>query len=104
MTVTTTKLHFFHKLCTYYYELPAYVDEETWEFKSGVYTTTYASQRSTKMYRLFSYSDRVWTQGPRGGVKIVKDDRTNMYGYVTKDEEIMKEFMWVKLQAQPLSS
>lgn len=98
------KLHRFAKLSTYYYELPAYIDEETWEFKSGVYAVPFVENRTTKMYRMFSYSDRVWTQGPRGGVKIVKDDRNNMYGYVTKDEEIMKEFMWVKLQAQPLSS
>jgi hypothetical protein len=97
------KLHRFAKLSTYYYELPAYIDEETWEFKSGIYMLQFREQRTTKMYRMFSYSDRVWIQGPRGGVKIVKDDRTNLYGYVTKDTELMKEFMWVKLKAQSLS-
>jgi hypothetical protein len=45
----------------------------------------------------------VWRQGPKGGVKLVKD-RWSWYGsnkYVTKDEKAIKEFMWVKLQAQP---
>lgn len=51
-----------------------------------------------------SYSHRVWVQGPKGGVKIIKNrlSNTNLYGYVTKNEGLMKEFMWVKLQAQTL--
>ena len=48
------------------------------------------------------FSDKVWRQGPKGGVKIVKDRNAPASSqYVTKDEKIMKEFMWVKLQAQP---
>ena len=50
-----------------------------------------------------SYSNKVWVQGSRGGVKIIKDRTSNIYGYVTKNEELMKEFMWVKLKAQPLA-
>jgi len=59
----------------------------------------------TKINRCVSYSHKVWKQGPRGGVKIIKDRMgTDFYGYVTKNEEAMKEFMWVKLQAQPLAN
>ena len=53
-----------------------------------------------------SYSHRVWVQGPRGGVRIIKDrSGTDFdYGYLTKNEKAMKEFMWVKLKAQPLGN
>ena len=47
-----------------------------------------------------SYSNRVWIQGPKGGVRL--KDEYNIFRYVTKDEKLMKEFMWVKLKAQPL--
>ena len=44
-------------------------------------------------------------QGPRGGVKIVKD-RINyyggVYGYITTNKKAMKEFVWIKLSARPL--
>jgi hypothetical protein len=55
--------------------------------------------------RLITISDKVWRQGPKGGVKIVKDraSRTHYVGYVTTNEKIMKDFMWVKLQAQPFT-
>lgn len=48
------------------------------------------------------FSDKVWRQGPKGGVKIVKDRNEHAPSqYVTKDEKIMKQFIWVKLQAKP---
>ncbi len=50
-----------------------------------------------------SYSHRVWVQGPKGGVKMLKDRVGYTYGYVTKNEELMKEFMWVKLKSQTLA-
>jgi len=75
------------------------------EFTKGVTSIPYRREYHTKILRCISYSDRVWIQGPRGGVKIVKNrrDMTNVYGYVTKNEKLMKEFMWVKLQAQTLA-
>jgi hypothetical protein len=56
--------------------------------------------------RLSHNCDRVWVQGPRGGVKIVKD-KINWYGgvyggYVTNNKKAMKEFAWIKLSARPL--
>jgi hypothetical protein len=56
--------------------------------------------------RLSYNSDRIWMQGPRGGVKIVKD-RINYYGgfgygYITTNKKAMKEFTWIKLSARPL--
>jgi len=53
--------------------------------------------------RLAMNSDRVWCQGPKGGVKIVKDRRTypgGMYGYITNNNKAMKEFAWIKLSAR----
>jgi hypothetical protein len=75
------------------------------EFSKGVTSIPWKREYTTKITRCISYSDRVWVQGPRGGVKIVKNrrDMTNVYGYVTKNEKLMKEFMWVKLQAQTLA-
>ena len=55
-------------------------------------------------FRLIGDSIKVWRQGPKGGVKIFKD-RTGthkLHRYVTNNEEQMKEFFWIKLQAQPL--
>ena len=57
--------------------------------------------------RLFRESDVVYCQGPRGGVKVVHTnywmrDRPN-FGYITKDAEAMKQFVWVKLKARELT-
>lgn len=83
----------------YYCEIPG---NYTREFSKGVTTIPWKREYTTKITQCIMYSDRVWVQGPRGGVKIVKNkrDMTNVYGYVTKNEQLMKEFMWVKLQAQ----
>ena len=95
--------------CTYYFEIARdYTDGiDTW--KKGVYSAEgymdayYGWQTRTK-----HVSTRIWRQGPKGGVKIVKDFNSvtgrelSGYRYVTKDEEMMKKFMWVKLSAQPI--
>ena len=49
---------------------------------------------------LVSHSERVWQQGPRGGVKLIKDRYLGDYGYITQNEEKMKEFAWIKLSAK----
>ncbi len=74
------------------------------EFSKGVTAIPWKREYTTKIRRCISYSDRVWVQGPKGGIKIIKDRQsiTNVYGYVTKNEELMKRFMWIKLQAQSL--
>jgi hypothetical protein len=77
----------------------------TYEFPEGVVAIPFKREYTTKITRCISYSDKVWVQGPRGGVKIIKDRLTypsGVYGYVTKNKELMKEFMWVKLKAQTL--
>lgn len=56
--------------------------------------------------------DRIWCQGPQGGVRIVsenwmssvyKKNQKQYYGrkYVTRNENAMREFAWAKLKAQP---
>jgi hypothetical protein len=47
-------------------------------------------------------SDKVWKQGPKGGVKIIKDSYNGCDLYITHNEKEMKEFMWAKLQAQEI--
>ena len=68
----------------------------------GVYSFTKADNQGFGPMRPYvQMSDRVWRQGPKGGVKIIKD-RGAVYhpaGYVTTNEKLMKEFMWVKLSA-----
>ena len=90
--------------CTYYFEIANdYTDGiDTW--KKGVYSAEgymgayYGWQTRTK-----HVSTRIWQQGPKGGVKIVKDCGQHGYAsYVTKNEEMMKKFIWVKLSAQPI--
>ena len=75
-------------------------------FKEGVYSARgYMGGYVGWQSRLSWNSHRVWCQGPRGGVKIVKDRQTypaGVYGYVTKNAKLMKEFAWVKLSARHL--
>lgn len=58
--------------------------------------------------KLFAESDLVWRQGPRGGVKLIKQTwesvcenhgKYRKYGYATTDEKSMSEFCWIKLKA-----
>ena len=73
--------------------------------KAGVYS--YKSEHDhrhigwvPKVYSLIQNSSKVWRQGPRGGVKIIKNRDIGYRGYVTTKEEQMKEFVWIKLQAR----
>jgi hypothetical protein len=46
---------------------------------------------------------KVWRVGPKGGVKVLHDQSfTSKYGYITTNEQAMKEFMWAKLSAEAL--
>ena len=92
--------------CTYYFELLNNHNDGINSWKAGVYTAAgYMGAWHGGQTRLALNSDRVWCQGPKGGVKIVKD-RMNypggMYGYVTNNEKLMKKFMWIKLKAKEL--
>ena len=60
----------------------------------------------------YRHFDRIWCQGPQGGVRVVTENFMNdkyltgekkYYGrkYVTKNENAMREFAWIKLKAQP---
>lgn len=75
------------------------------DIKPGVYS--FSSEKNSRIgyNRLITLSHKVWRQGPKGGVKIIKDRYAVFHpaGYVTTDEKLMKEFMWVKLQAQPFT-
>jgi hypothetical protein len=78
--------------------------EENWEFEPGVYRIPDRTQYSTKIQRCMSYSKQVWIEGPRGKVRQRIGPHGGIFKYVTDDEEKMKEFMWVKLKAQPLKN
>ena len=67
----------------------------------GVYCYTSESRSITNLLLKLN-SEKIWQQGPKGGIKIIKDTTdTGLFGYITKNEKAMVEFMWVKLQAQP---
>lgn len=56
----------------------------------------------SKLNRIITISDRVWKQGPRGGVKIIKSRSYDLppLGYITADQKWMKKFAWIKLSAK----
>jgi len=92
--------------CTYYFELSNNRNDGINFWEAGVYSSSgYMGAWHGGQSRLSYNSDRVWCQGPRGGVQIVKD-RINypggMNGYVTHNEKLIKEFMWIKLKAKEL--
>ncbi len=93
--------------CTYYFELLQNRNDGINSWKAGVYSSPgYMAAWYGGQSRLSYNSDRIWMQGPRGGVKIVKD-RINYYGgayggYITNNKTAMKQFTWVKLSARPL--
>jgi len=69
----------------------------------GVYRITGLEQVAHRL-RYINLSNKIWRQGPKGGVKIIKDRIGFSYtGYVTNKPEYMKEFMWVKLKAQAVN-
>ena len=74
------------------------------EFPPAIYMIPDRIEYNTKIQRCMSYSTRVWVQGPKGGVRLLKDKSGahTSIGYITKNEELMKQFMWVKLKAEPL--
>ena len=92
--------------CTYYFELSNNRNDGINFWEAGVYSSPgYMGGYWGGQSRLATNSDRVWCQGPRGGVKIVKDRISypgGMYGYVTHKEKAMKEFAWIKLSARRL--
>jgi hypothetical protein len=98
-----TKKHTISQGCavdnyTYYCE----VTYDRADIKPGVYS--FNSQKNSRIgyNRLITVSDKVWRQGPKGGVKIVKDRTRNYMNYVTSDEKMMKKFIWIKLKAQSI--
>jgi hypothetical protein len=76
------------------------------DIRPGIYS--FSSQKNSRLQfnRLITLSDKVWRQGPKGGVKIIKDRHASFRysGYITTDEKLMKKFMWVKLQAQSFNT
>lgn len=79
------------------------VEEGNKKFKPGVYAIPFSRVAYLTTRDFVTGSDRVWYQGPKGGVKAIKNkwaDGIFFYGYITKNETEMKKFMWAKLKAQ----
>ena len=90
--------------CTYYFEIEKARTDGIDSWSKGIYSSegymgSYIVGWQSRLARL---SDRIWRQGPKGGVKIIKGRGQHGYGYVTNNEEMMKKFIWVKLKAQPV--
>jgi hypothetical protein len=75
------------------------------DVKPGIYSVRSKFGALAGILNLLLQSDKVWRQGPKGGVKIYKDRSSHVFGltYITKNEEEMKKFMWIKLQATSLN-
>lgn len=85
---------------TYYYEIPERLDN----MPAGIFSVTSETKGSTfSRLTLYMHSERVWVQGPKGGVRLSKENGNPSMGYVTKNEQKMKEFMWVKLKAKEIT-
>ena len=74
----------------------------------GVYRVRAVENPAThwfpKLQGIIRMSDRVWKQGPQGGVKVIKSrDWQHPLGYVTNNEKYMEQFIWVKLTAKDLA-
>lgn len=89
---------------TYYCE----VRRRVREYPEGVYKVVADKGIDPRWFpalnRIITASDRVWKQGPKGGVKVVKApwDHCWPFGYITTNKKYMKEFAWVKLRAKNL--
>lgn len=84
----------------YYFEITPKI--ETWEVEAGsVIMMEVSPERSTKISRLASYSDRVWLQSENGRLALLKNNMTGEQTFdILNDDELGKEFMWVKLKAK----
>jgi hypothetical protein len=86
---------------TYYFE----VKDHRGDVPDGVYSCQ-ADPMNFHILQLgyFQISHRVWRQGPRGGVKIIRDRGYDLYPitYITTNPKWMKKFAWIKLKARPL--
>ncbi len=86
---------------TYYFE----VKDHGGDVPDGVYSCQ-ADPMNFHLLQLgyFQISHRVWRQGPRGGVKIVKDRGWDLVPatYITTNPKWMQKFAWAKLKARPL--
>lgn len=71
--------------------------------EAGVYsfTTDKNPHRVRVVHDFFCYSDKIWREGPKGGVLVLKD-RYGLCRYITTNEAAMEEFMWAKLSAKSL--
>ena len=89
---------------TYYCEVGSRVRE----YPAGVYKVVASNGINATWFpqlnRLTTVSDKVWKQGPKGGVKIIKS-RSCLFpmGYITTNEKYMREFAWVKLRAKQVN-
>jgi len=89
---------------TYYYE----ITEECGIIPAGTYYRTVYRKLTPGLLRtpprvmLYHCSDRTWVQGPRGGVRMSKRHENPSGRYLTKNEQNMKEFMWIKLKAKQI--
>lgn len=72
----------------------------------GVYWANKSEYYTRQVRNYIQYAERIWMQGPRGGVKVIKDRNwDNLYpnGYVTTNEKYMEEFFWLKLRAKQIT-
>lgn len=91
---------------TYVYYCEVRINQE--DIKSGVYSIEAVENPATRWFprlqSMIRMSERVWKQGPKGGVKIIKYPWSQHWpmGYITQNEKYIKEFAWIKIQAKEI--
>lgn len=87
----------------YYCEISK--NANTYEVEAGsVVSIRFQHEHVTKIMRIVSYSDRAYFQNEDGDIRLIKDNINGKYLYdIIKDEDMIKEFMWLKLKAKELS-
>lgn len=70
----------------------------SWHFR------VYKNFSQTNYYPvLFRTSKNVWLEGPRGGIILIMEKNKIINKYITKNENRMKEFCWIKLQSKTIT-
>ena len=80
-------------------------DDSAWKLDWHNSWLLVTNTNSTHLPRLMRESDKVWYQGPRGGVQLIKGAYWNYWAtYLRRDSEKMKQFVWIKLRARQLNT
>ena len=84
----------------YYFQ---FNEQSQLKFNVAAFVVIESNQRAVEgAGRYVRLADKAWREGPKGGVKLIKNRYDTFRTYITTNPELMKEFMWAKLSAVPV--